>query len=115
MRVTKEQKAWVDITIGKIEEKMFCVAERNLHKIPYTAKDGMFNDYSESKICWWTNGFWPGIMWQMYQLTKEELYRKAAREAEEGVPLSTAPDIPSKKPLDRAFRHGSVQNKDFMV
>ena len=83
MRVTKEQKAWVDITIGKIEEKMFCVAERNLHKIPYTAKDGMFNDYSESKICWWTNGFWPGIMWQMYQLTKEELYRKAAREAEE--------------------------------
>lgn len=83
MRVTKEQKAWVDITIGKIEDKMFCVAERNLHKIPYTAKDGMFNDYSESKICWWTNGFWPGIMWQMYQLTKEELYRKAAREAEE--------------------------------
>ena len=83
VRITKEQKNWVDTTIGKIEAKMYEVAVRNLHKIPYLSENGVYNDMSESKIYWWTNGFWPGIMWQMYSLTGEGLYRQAAEETEE--------------------------------
>jgi unsaturated chondroitin disaccharide hydrolase len=34
------------------------------------------------RIDWWTNGFWGGILWQMYRLTGEETYRQEAEELE---------------------------------
>lgn len=84
MNLTEQDKVWVGQTIEKIKEKMYAVTERNKEKIPYTTKDGVFDDRSgPDEINWWTNGFWGGIMWQMYSLTKEELYREAACRTEE--------------------------------
>ena len=34
-------------------------------------------------ISWWTNGFWPGYMWLLYNGTKKNVYREAAENAEE--------------------------------
>lgn len=49
--------------------------------------------WSEQQLCrgrnaddginWWTNGFWGGTMWLMYQDTKEEKYTQTARISEE--------------------------------
>lgn len=84
MNLTKQDKVWVEQTIEKIKAKMYAVTERNKDKIPYTTKDGVFDDRSgPDEINWWTNGFWGGIMWQMYSLTKEELYQDAACRTEE--------------------------------
>ncbi len=84
MNLTEQDKLWVEQTIEKIKKKMFPVTERNKDKIPYTTKDGVFDDRSgPDGISWWTNGFWGGIMWQMYSLTKEELYKDAACRTEE--------------------------------
>lgn len=74
---------WAKETIVKIEEKMKEVVKRSCHKIPYTTTDGIHDDWTEKNICWWTNGFWGGMMWQMYHLTGDESYRKAAIEVEE--------------------------------
>ena len=42
--------------------------------IPYTTKDGIYDDYSEDqKITWGTNGFWGGLMWLMYAETQVEI------------------------------------------
>lgn len=76
-----EQK-WAEETLARIAEKMEKVMERCAHKIPYTAVNGVFDDKSEENICWWTNGFWGGTMWQLYQLTGKEMYRDAALEVE---------------------------------
>ena len=78
-----ERKEWAEETAQKIIKKVAACAARSQHKIPYTAKDGVFDDQSETNIYWWTNGFWGGMMWQMYHATKEELYEKIARENEE--------------------------------
>ena len=44
-------------------------------KIPYTTENGIYNDYSgEKRLFWWTNSFWAGIMWQMYEETGEKIY-----------------------------------------
>lgn len=102
MKITKSQRAWVDETIEKIKEKMYHVAGRNIHKIPYIAENGVFNDYSDSKIYWWGNGFWPGIMWQMYHLTGEELYRQAAKETEEKLDKNFL--MPHKLDHDNGFK-----------
>lgn len=74
------EQRWAQETAEKIRHKMRIVAERNRHKIPYTTKDGVFDDCSGEKICWWTNGFWGGMMWQLYHATKDELYREIAVE-----------------------------------
>ncbi len=63
MNLTEQDKLWVEQTIEKIKKKMFPVTERNKDKIPYTTKDGVFDDRSgPDGISWWTNGFWGGIM-----------------------------------------------------
>ena len=85
-----DYKAWADEVIGKIREKMDWVSEKNQDKIPYTTDEkGSYDDlsgYSEKNggdLDWWTNGFWGGLMWLMYQDTKQEKYARIARASEE--------------------------------
>ena len=75
--------SWAKEISDKIKKKYRSVAARNVHKIPYTAENGVFNDCSGEQICWWTNGFWGGILWQLYNATGEENYRVMAEELEE--------------------------------
>jgi unsaturated chondroitin disaccharide hydrolase len=51
--------------------------------VPYTLVNGKFSDMMEEGVYWWTNGFWPGMLWLMYNDTKDERYRKAAEKIEE--------------------------------
>lgn len=73
---------WAQEVSEKIKKKVRITAERNQHNIPYTTVEGRFDDWTDKDICWWTNGFWGGIMWQMYCATGEELYRRIALENE---------------------------------
>ena len=68
---------WVKEVYEKILTK-----EEQVAKIPYTTKDGVFDDKSGKEICWWTNGFWGGMMWQLYQATKEPIYKEVAENLE---------------------------------
>ena len=83
MNLTEHDKKWVEQTTGKLKSKLHAVTERTSGKIPYTTEDGVFDDRSgKSEIAWWTNGFWGGMMWQMYCLTKDEMYRMKAESLE---------------------------------
>lgn len=82
---------WAEKTILKIREKMAWVSEKNRDKIPYTTdENGNYDDRSDMTkswtlddgLNWWTNGFWGGIMWLLYQDTKEEKYAEIARVSE---------------------------------
>ncbi|MDY3917437.1 MAG: glycoside hydrolase family 88 protein [Candidatus Limivivens sp.] len=89
--VQKEDKNWLEEAIGKVIEKMAWVSEKSKYKIPYTTVNGTHDDRSgadpsfdlDSGIYWWTNGFWGGMMWMMYQETREERYAEIARFSEE--------------------------------
>ncbi len=78
-----DEKKWAQETADKICKKLRVTAERNRHKIPYMTYNGVFDDMSGDKINWWTNGFWGGLMWQMYHATGDELYKEIAQEVEE--------------------------------
>lgn len=86
-----KQEQWITDTIFKIREKMEWVSEKNKYKIPYTTdQNGDYDDRSSQNsewredegLCWWTNGFWGGMMWLLYQDTEEknmqnmQLYQK---------------------------------------
>ena len=65
-----DNKAWAQGVAKKIKEKEIEVIKRSVNKVPYIAKNGVFDDLSETRLGWWTNGFWGGMMWQLYQATK---------------------------------------------
>ncbi|WP_025684880.1 glycoside hydrolase family 88 protein [Paenibacillus maysiensis] len=77
---------WVQDVIQKITDKMDWVSEKSQAKIPYTTINGVHDDRAIDNpthtvtdgINWWTNGFWGGMMWQMYHETGQEKYKKFA-------------------------------------
>ena len=68
---------WIQEAEAKIRAKMPVVAGRSVHKVPYTSKDGVFDDWTNN-ISWWTNGFWGGMLWQLYHVTKDGMYLESA-------------------------------------
>ncbi len=72
-------KEWAFEVAKKIHGKETEVVKRNFDKIPYTTEGGVFDDWSaDDKICWWTNGFWAGMLWQLYDAFGEETYKTCA-------------------------------------
>lgn len=78
-----EHQAWAASVLDKIQQKYPAIVERNRGKVPYTAIDGRFDDLSGKDICWWTNGFYGGILWQLYHETGQPIYREMAEELED--------------------------------
>ena len=74
-------KAWLEDVAAKLHTKMtYAVGKaREVDYIPYSTENGQWKPIH---IHWWTNGFWPATMWQMYLATKDELYRDEAIRAE---------------------------------
>ena len=79
--VETKYKTWIEKTWQKIEKKLSKVAVRSRFKIPYSAKDGVHTD-RKGEIDWWTNGFWGGLCWLMYEATKNEDFRISAEQNE---------------------------------
>lgn len=84
-QLTLIQQIWVDETINRIEKKIKAVRERSANKLPMVAVNGVHNNKLEEQgpaamgKGFWTNGFWAGLLWQMYHLTGEERYAEIAR------------------------------------
>lgn len=60
-----EIKEWANGIANRIYRKETKVCARNTGKIPYKSDGKRWVDISERDICWWTNGFWGGLMWQL--------------------------------------------------
>lgn len=83
IQLNEQQTKWAKETLERVSHKLEKVSERSKNKIPYTTVDGIHNDWSgREKIGWWTNGFWGGMMWQMYALTGKEFYKEIAQDNE---------------------------------
>ena len=94
----REYCEWAEEIYQKICIKMKAQAQRIGTDIPYIPENGRYKDMGKEGIHWWTNGFWPGMLWQMYHATQEELYKETARGVE--------------KRLDQALNHYSGLTHD---
>lgn len=81
-KVSNETREWAEETWAKLQTKIKAECDRIGGMIPGDAVDGKFPDMGSKDIFWWTNGFWAGILWQMYHATGEECYKTAAEESE---------------------------------
>ncbi len=76
-------KEWIDDIFEKINRKLSRTAIKSREKLPYTVKkDGTHDDHSQNTYMW-TNGFWGGLMWLMYEATGNEEYKRTALRSEE--------------------------------
>ena len=74
-------KAWLENMAAQLDRKMrYAVGKaREVDYMPYSTENGQ---WKKTDIGWWTNGFWPANMWQMYRMTGDELYREEALRTE---------------------------------
>ncbi len=79
-------REWLEGIYQKLLVKMKAECGRVGTKIPYSPKDGRYSDMAEAfpgGLGFWTNGFWPGMLWQMYSATEDEIYKETAEGVEE--------------------------------
>ena len=74
----KETLYWLEETWEKVNIKIASECERIKSEIPYIPVEGFYEDMGDKDISWWTNGFWPGILWQMFHATGSEVFRSTA-------------------------------------
>ena len=70
--------------LNRIAEKYRRTAETAAEAgiIPYGSAGGKWITSPYDGNSWWTGGFWPGLMWQLWQLTGDGFFREEARRAE---------------------------------
>lgn len=66
--------------LEKITSKVTAEALRLQGKIPYIP--GADGKYTDTGIYWWTNGFWAGMLWQLYNATQTQSFREEAENVE---------------------------------
>jgi unsaturated chondroitin disaccharide hydrolase len=85
-----EANDWACYIWQKIETKMSAQCDRLGACAPYAAINGRYTDKMTDNIYWWTNGFWPGMLWIMYHAGGEDKYLKTARAIEEKLDAALA-------------------------
>ena len=82
-RLKKEDIIWAGEIWNRLKQKLTVEAERLGDKIPYIPVNGRYIDMTKENLSWWTNGFWGGILWQLYHATGEAKYARIAAKIEE--------------------------------
>ncbi|MCV4231684.1 glycoside hydrolase family 88 protein [Virgibacillus sp. LDC1] len=62
---------------GQLDKKLSRMTGQLQGKVPHATTNGI---YDSTRIDWWTSGFWPGMLWIMYDMTKEPQYKEWAWE-----------------------------------
>ena len=85
-QIVEQNQSWIDDIYAKLDKKLSRMAQKSRDKVPYTTENGVHNSCTDPDhprgITWWTNGFWGGLMWLMYEATKNEEYRITAEKQE---------------------------------
>ena len=80
--VAEQYREWIDETFQKLDHKLSLTAVRSRNKLPFTTVNGVHDNQAEIRVGKWTNGFWGGIMWLMYEATGKEDYKLTAQSSE---------------------------------
>lgn len=84
LQLDAQDRAWVSETWGKVERKIRVTALQVGGNFPYTTTNGKYESFARfDDIAMWTNGFWPCMMLQMYNATRDNVFLEIARDCEE--------------------------------
>ncbi len=70
----------LDRMAGKLRRTAETAAKAGI--IPYQSVEGKWISNPYDGNSWWTGGFWPGLMWQLWCWTGDDFFREEARRVE---------------------------------
>ena len=70
----------LDRIAGKFRKTAEAAARAGI--IPYKSEAGRWIASPYDGNSWWTGGFWPGLMWQLWTWTGDEFFLREARRVE---------------------------------
>ncbi|WP_284646144.1 glycoside hydrolase family 88 protein [Paenibacillus silviterrae] len=74
-------RAYIDRMMKRMDEKVMRLLEQNGDAwLDHAGEDGI---YQSRRPDWWTSGFWPGILWILYDVTGKERYKQAVWQRDE--------------------------------
>ncbi|MCI1890552.1 MAG: glycoside hydrolase family 88 protein [Schleiferilactobacillus harbinensis] len=71
---------WAAAAWAKVQAKYAVTVPRVGEKIPYVSTDEVYTDVGADDIYWWTNGFYAGLLWELYSHTGDDQYAAAAHQ-----------------------------------
>lgn len=70
---------WLNTRLKMVTAKVAAELLRLQGATPYIPYDGSYGDVvAERGIDWWTNGFWGGLLWQLYHATGRVAFKQGA-------------------------------------
>ena len=83
------EKEWANEIAEKIYKKELEVVKRSFDKIPYSGRNGVFDDMSGFPgINWWTNGFYAALLWQLYNAYGDAIFKDCAEGIEDKLDVT---------------------------
>ncbi len=70
-----------DKIVAKFRKTVPLAAQMGI--LPYKSEGGKWISSPYDGNSWWTGGFWPGLMWQLFAATKDEMFRTEARRSQD--------------------------------
>ncbi|MEI8093316.1 MAG: glycoside hydrolase family 88 protein [Spirochaetales bacterium] len=82
--MTPQDQLWLDDVAGRLTAKLARTSRRIGDSLPFVSVNGRYQNFDgrENALAWWTNGFWPGLLWLAYRETGDEFYRTTAESCE---------------------------------
>lgn len=80
----QDNKEWANSLLDRIETKYSKIVEQTKTDFfPYTVKDNRMVAFeSDENYDWWTNGFYPGILWELFLQSGKNEYQALAEHYE---------------------------------
>lgn len=100
----------IDHYLDKIAEKVLHESARLNGGIPYIPEDGHYTDIGKEDIAWWTNGFFGGLLWQLYHYTENEAFRSYAEQIEERLDRALEEFVDLHHDVGFMWLHTAVAN-----
>lgn len=111
--LSKEENDYLKAVWEKVQSKMLAVHQRVGTSLPYIAEHHRYQDIGDQHLTWWTNGFWVGTLWQLYNATHNQDYLKTARAIE--LRLDGAFKAPNQLDHDVGFMWLNAAVSDFTI
>lgn len=79
----RQAELWIQELEEKLSRKLEAECRRLGSIMPYVPENGIYYDMGARELNAWTNGFFAGMMWQMYHATEKACFKESAEQIEE--------------------------------